>query len=183
MDSLYSASYTLPIYEGLCSIWVCCEMHNKLRIEYSRRLAQYSRVIEQQARSNRTVPSQGRLFQPSHHWQEARKFTTHLFRASYPLSCCTNRDASLGRSQHRGLYCWLQQVCLEGLEGMRVDNIKPQKIVSFSRWSRCDHPGFRPTKTMSTSGRRTPMRKFRNGTFLHSVRSSPSLLRLHRCQG
>ena len=42
---------------------------------------------------------------------------------------------------------------------------------------------FMPTETMSTSGRRTSMRKFRNDTLLHSVRSSPSLLRLHRGKG
>ena len=58
---------------------------------YCFRLAHYSEVLEQQTRSNRKVPSQGRLFQPSLHWQEARKFTTHRFRASYPLSCCSRQ--------------------------------------------------------------------------------------------
>ena len=69
----------------------------------------------------------------------------------------------------------LQRDRLSQLEGLR-------RSYRFPRWSRCDHPGFRPTKTMSTSGRRTPMRKLLNLTFLHSERSSLSLLRLHRCQ-
>ena len=36
--------------------------------------------------------------------------------------------------------------CLEGLEGMKVDNIKPQKFVSSSPWSWCDRAGSRADK-------------------------------------
>ena len=64
---------------------------------------------------------------------------------------------------------------VKGWEDMEVDNVKPQDGVILL--------GFMSTMTMSTLGRRTSMRKFRNCTFLHSVRSSPSLLRLHRGQG
>ena len=50
---------------------------------------------------------------------------------------------------------------------MKIGNIKP-----LPRWSRCDRAGVRPTRTTSTS-----MWKWRNGTFLHSVHRSLSLLR------
>ena len=70
---------------------------------------------------------------------------------------------------------------LKGWKDIEVDNVKPQEIVSSLPVR--DLAGLMPAKTMSTSGRRTSMRKFRNCTFLHSVRRSPSLLRLHRCRG
>ena len=59
---------------------------------------------------------------------------------------------------------------LGGLEGLNVDNILPQKIASFSP----DGHGpivlaFRPTKTISTSCRRSSMRKWRNCTSLLST--------------
>ena len=55
----------------------------------------------------------------------------------------------------------------EGLEGLKVNNVKPQKIVSL----------LTVHKTVSASCQRNSMRKWRNCTFLHAVRSSQYLLR------
>ena len=73
---------------------------------------------------------------------------------------------------------------LKGWEDMEVDKRQVSKdCFVFTAGHGVILLVFMLTKTMSTLGRRTPMRKFQNCTFLHSVRSSPSLLRLHRGQG
>ena len=58
---------------------------------------------------------------------------------------------------------------LEGLEGLKVNNIKPQKVPSLPRWPLSDRSRFLTQKTISTSCRRSSMRKWRNCTSLHST--------------
>ena len=74
----------------------------------------------------------------------------------------------------------------EGLEGMKVDNTKPQKSVSSNPWLRCGRHGFRTTMTMPTSCRKSSMRHWRNCTFLTRYRAHrlyTGTRSFYRCQG
>ena len=139
-----SASFTFLIYEGLCSILVGSETHNELRMEYGYVLVQYSMKVQQQARSHRTVPSQRRLFQPSHHRHRSqrslRRFSDEARKASQLMACS------------------------EGLEGLKSTTSSLRRSVRLPRRSRCDRAVFRPTRTMTTSCRKSSMKKW---TTLH----------------
>ena len=63
------------------------------------------------------------------------------------------------------------------------EHARDKMSVSFANPVLVQLDSLRPTKTMSISGQRTSRRKLRNCTLLHSVRSSPYLLKLHRRQG
>ena len=58
----------------------------------------------------------------------------------------------------------------QGVWDTKVDNIKPQWIALSSRWLQCDHQ-LRPTRTRSTSCRRSSTKKSRDCTFLTRYRA------------
>ena len=149
-----SASFKFLICEGLCSILVGSETHNELRMEYGYVLVQYSMKVQQQARSHRTVPSQRRLFQPSHHRHRSqrslRRFSDEARKASQLMASS------------------------EGLEGLKSTTSSLRRSVRLPRRSRGDRAVFRPTRTMTTSCRKSSMKKWRHCIFQHSVRRSMS---------
>ena len=81
-------SYTFPIQESLRSILVCFETHNVLC------------GVEQQTKSHRTVRSQGRLSQPSHHWHRNQSSVRHIFSEHLDVVCARQRPRLRGGHEY-----------------------------------------------------------------------------------
>ena len=47
----------------------------------------YSMEVVQQTRSHRTIPSQGRLLQASHHWHRSQRSVRHIFSEHFDVVC------------------------------------------------------------------------------------------------
>ena len=73
-----------------------------------------SMEVEQQTRSHRTIPSQGRLLQPSHHWHRSQRTVRHIFSEHLDVVCAQQRPRLRGSheySQRHFQYRYSLPVC------------------------------------------------------------------------
>ena len=56
---------------------------------------------KQQTRSHRTIPSQGRLLQPSHHWHRSQRTVRHIFSEHLDVVCAQQRPRLRGGHEYR----------------------------------------------------------------------------------
>ena len=78
----------------------------------------YSVEVEQQTRSHRTIPSQGRLLQPSHHGHRRQRTVRHIFSEHLDVFCAQQRPRLRGGheySQRHFQYRYSLPDCTESL--------------------------------------------------------------------
>ena len=59
-----------------------------------------SMEVQEQTRSHRTIPSQGRLLQPSHHWHRSQKTVRHIFSEHLDVVCAQQRPRLRGSHEY-----------------------------------------------------------------------------------
>ena len=60
----------------------------------------FSMEVEQQTRSHRTVPSQGRFLQPSHRWHRSQRSVRHIFSEHLDIVCAQQRPRLRGGHEY-----------------------------------------------------------------------------------